>query len=366
MLVIVTDLRNNIFIKKNILFFFILCISFRVPRNVAAQSTGPPEELTVRAAVSQAMQRSGDIKTINENVSLNERDRPVMWQNMEAAMTGEQMIDIAAALLQMDMQRAFMENSASLTRRMVEMSVIRYFGAVLSVERELNLFDMQMEIARKKLDISKTLHAFGRLDDGAYMAETLGYEREAAGRESKENAVENAYRVLNRLLGVYDTGKRYTLVLNTEYRPLKERYLPVYISDCINNSIRVKNKENDLKTAEFNLNNNRGAGRRADNEAAYRQAERALSDLKKEMGEKIKACYNDIKTLEIMYGIYNLELDKINAQIEITKTLAGLGKAAQLELDSLICQATAVEYAIADLMNDHFIRAMQFDFPDLL
>jgi len=365
-LVNVTNLLKNKCFYKNILFCFVPFILICRPSAASAAPAPAPEALTVRQAVGLAMQRSGEIRTINENISLADRDRPALWQSMEAAITGEQMIDVAAALMQTDMQRASLESSAPLQRRMIELSVIRYFDAVLSVERELSLYDIKMDMTRKKYEISQTMHQLGHMDDGAFKAETLDFEREAAGRNAKENAVDNAYRVLNRLLGVFDIEKRYTLILDAEYRPVKERHLPGYVRDSVRNSIRIKNKENELKAAAFNMNNNRGAGRFAENEAVYIQTERALSDMKDEMDLKIRACYNDLKTLEATYGAYEVELTKINAQITVSETLVELGKITQLELDALICQAKAVEYAMADLVNDYFVRAMQFDFPDLL
>jgi len=356
---------NMKFINK--LFIVFLSASFitstPIPASARQNVTLSPE-LTVAEAVNRALQRSSELKTINENIELIDLKRPMLAESA-ADPFNPAIVAAGAAYMQAEMQRASMSGSVSLTRQIIEMSIIRYFSTVLLVERDLELYDINLGLTKKNIDILKIRAELGHISISAYESARIDYEKALANRADKQKTADDAYRALNQVMGTTLENK-YQLILDIEYKPLKERYLPGYINDSAKNSKKIKDKEYELQIAEYNERNHNGSGSAEERTIKAGQIKREIDGIKKDLEEKIRACYNDIKSQQLAYEINMMELDGMYKQLEIKKTQLELGRITQLDADVYEYQIALLEYRISALIYEHHLNVMQFENPELL
>jgi len=274
-------------------------------------------------------------------------------------------ISSAIILLQSDMMRASLSGRASLLRQFTEMSIIRYFTSVMMVERDLELYDKNLAIAGKNLEIMKLRADMGAIPKNMYESAKLSYEKDLIGREDKQGAIDDAYRALNIVMGTTVSNK-YKLILNIEYEKLKDRNLNTHINDFLIRSIAVADRERDLESAEINLRTSSAAYKVEELKVAVEQARRAIGDTKKNIEEKIISCYNDIKEFELAIGVSEADLANMRRQLGIKMTQFELGKTTRLDIETFEYQVLIQEFMIMTRVFEHHVKVMQFENPELL
>ena len=351
----------------NKLFIFILSALFITSAPIPAaarQNVSPPPELTVNEAVNRAMQRSSELKTINENIELIDMKRPLLAESATDPLN-PLIVASGAAYMQAEMQRASMSGSAATMRQIIEMSIIRYFSTVVLVERDLELYDINLGLTKKNIEIMKVRAELGHISISAYETAKIDYEKALANRAEKQKTADEAYRALNQVMGA-GLENKYQLILDIEYKQLKERNLTGYIGDSVKNSRKIKDKEYELQIAEYNERHHNGSGSAEERTITVEQIKREIAEIKKDLEEKLRASYNDIKSLQLAYEINMMELGGMYMQLEIKKTQLELGRITRLDVDAYEYQIALLEYRISAQVYEHYLSVMQFENPELL
>ena len=324
----------------------------------------PIQDLTVRDAAIRAEQRSRNMKNLDENIQLIDIQRPMLIYNASEAITTPQVISSAIQLMQSDMQRAALSGNLALQRQIIEISILRFFATVISAENDLELYDINLGLSEKNLEITNVRNNLGLISAGVLDTAKKNHENLVNNREGIVRALNSAYRALNQVMGT-PPDTRYNLILNIEYTPLRERPMHSFISESLRKSVRLKTLEDEYLVAEFDYDHINSTDKK-EQEIKLAQMMREIQDVRKEIEEKVRANYNDIKALELSYAVNNKELENMQNQRNIMKTQLELGRITQHELDTFDYHIMQLEYGILGIVKNHHIRVVQFDVPDLL
>jgi len=351
-------MKNKVIIK---IFILALMAAF-FPASVYANEL---QTLTVKEAVKYAMDRSSELKTLDENAYLNEQSRDTLQNAVIQSITEAQFINSRVSVMQNELRQAVLEDNMTLQKIMIEFSITRYFSSILAAERDLALYDGGLEMSLKNLEIAGVRTDFGQMSRNAFETMQFNYEKDAANREIKTISIDNAYRALNYVMGT-DLDAKYALVLEMEFKPLSEINLTRYIRESIDKNIGIKNKESDLALLTYRLGLTDDRDVAEELEISIIQANRAIEDAKASLEDKIIACYKELLNMESQYDIFIKDCAEMQKQLAVKETQLSLGRLAQTEIDNHIWQITQLNYRILGIASDHFIKKIQFENPDLL
>jgi len=355
--------------KKILPLLIIIFVLSAVPvhaRNAAARlPADEPERLTVSEAVKFAVNRSTELKNLDENEYLNELTRDTLETTKRESITESQYINSLVSIMQNELRQAMFSENITLQKIMIEYAVTRYFAAVIATERDLFLYDKNLELSQKNLEIAKVRRELGLLSENSYDSLKLNFDKDSANREAKIIAIDNAYRALNSVMGK-DLDVRWELVMDIEYEPLPEINLTRYVTDSTEANVAIKARENDLAVAEYKFLMSRDLGNASELEISATQAMRSLEDAKKNFEEKIISCHKEILNMEIRYAVNLKDYEDMQNQLAIKETQFELGRLTQIDIDTYKHQMLQFEYMMLGQINDHYIKKMQFENPDLL
>ena len=344
---------------------FLTAVAFASANRGTQTGISEPEILTVADAVKYAAERSTELKNLDENEYLNELNRAALERSRIESYNEGQHVNALVSIMQNELRQASFSDNITLQRLIIEFSVTRYFAAIIAVERDLSLYDRNLALSKANLDIAEVRMELGMMSKNAFDSLKLTYDKDTANREGKVIAADNAYRALNGVMGK-ELSKRYILEMDIEYEPLGDTDLTRYILSSVKENVAIKNRENDLTLAKYRLELANGEKETEEREIGASQAMRALDDAKKDFEDKIISCYKDIQNLEMQYSAAVNEYTDMLSQLSVMETQFELGGLTRLDIDMYEYQMAMLEYRILSLINDHYIKKMQFMNPDLL
>ena len=339
-------------------FFIILCFSFDAP-------SFAQEKLTVADAVILAAGRSSELFNLFWDEYVLELNRDVLFENSMDAVTSIQIIESAMALIQNDLHRASLMSGTALQRQLIEFSIISYFASITAAERDFEAFDVNLRLSERRLEISRVKFELGIISESSYESAVNNHNRLMDNREDKLIAINNAYRKLNRVIG-RDLDRRYSVILDITFRPLRDRNLNGHISSRVSQSHIIRERERELRLAQANLDLFIGPGTIYESEIMVSQANRALNDARYDLSERIRVLYSEIREMELQYGLRLIDLENMLKQLEILEIRYELGMVTRLDVDVYRHQIMEFENSILRLVNNHYLKVMQFENPDLL
>ena len=353
-------------VKQVILLILILCsIPVMHAHARAAAPADAIKPLTVDDAVKNAVSRSSELKNLDENAHLNELARDTLQRAVVQNVSEAQHINNRVSIMQNDLRQAMMSDNVDLQKLLITFSVTRYFSAIISAERDYELFERGLELNEKNLEVAKVKTELGLMNANAYDTMKTNYEKDVISREIRIVSIDNAYRALNHVMGK-ELGLRYELEMDIEYEPLHETDLPKYITAATDDNMGIKAKENELKVLQYRLSLTSAADVSDELEVNISQAARAVTDAKANLNDKITACYKDIQIMETQIELSEKDYDEMKNQLAIKETLLELGRTTQMDVDNYLFSMMQQEYKILEQIANHYIKKMQFDNPDLL
>jgi len=323
------------------------------------------DTLELSEAVARAIERSSELKTLDESAYLNELNRVTLETAKVESVHETQYINSLVSLFQNELRQAILTENIAMQKLIIEYSVTRYYGAAAAAERDLILYDVGLGLSEKNFKIAEVRHKLGMISKNTFETIKSNYEKESANREMKLIAIENAFRALNGAIGS-GPGARWALLAEIEYEPLEEYNLAHYIPDCVKTNVAVINKENDLELAKYRRDVSNDPDAEEELDIGVTQAERALSDTKKTLGDKLTSCYEDIRSMETQYELGVKDYEDMLGQLKLKETQYGLGKLTLLDVENYKYQMLQLEYRLKGRAYDHHVRKMQFMNPDLL
>jgi len=356
---------------KKIFFIFIASVFFTSGANASVNARGAApadaeyDKLAVADAVKFAIERSTELKNLDENAYLNELNRDTLRNSVIQTVTEAQFINAQVQIMQNELRQAMFNENIALQKLSIEYTITRYFIAIISAERDLRLYDANLELSERQLTISKVRAELGLMSQIAYDTQKSNYEKDVSAREIRTIGIANAYRTLNNAMGK-ETNKRYALVLEYAFEPLPETNLTRYINESINGNVAIKNRENELAALEYRLQLTSDRDVSDELTININQVKRALSDAKSNVEDKITSCYNDIRSMETQYALNMKELDDMRGQLMIKEVQLELGRLTQIDADTYKYQISAMENRVLNQIDDHYVKKIQFYNPDFL
>ncbi len=320
--------------------------------------------LTVDEAVGQALSNSSDYKKTFETTELNRMNIESLQKRFSESTNVDTRINLATQILEAEAKSALTSGTVEQLTETLKLSITKFFSSIISAEKSLVLYDIDLDNSKRQLVISKTKNGLGLMSDVDYAKEKQSLTQKENNRASKELAIDNAYIALNKLMGA-SPGTRYKVELNFTYKPLGDVSLDSTAYQAMYASTNIKTLQANLDTAQrkYNINTSKNADEILTLEINLQQATRALSDAQTSISDKVLSLYNTIIDQETQYKSAVLQLETLKNQLEVKKTQLDLGKLTQLDYDTALYQIKQQEETIRSLVYSHEINVFQFNNP---
>ena len=243
------------------------------------------EILTVEKAVEKAIKYSKTLKGYEEENLVNNDKLSRVKLNFSTSGEVEQISNLAIQLKELYAQLEKNKLSASDEKELIEYSVFSFFINVIKAENNLKLYNEELQLKSKKLEISEVKLKYGRISKNDYENEQLEYSNLLKQKGELENSITDAYISLNKVLGT-DLNTKYILDLGEEisYNYIGDVDLNSKIAIAIDTDSTIKSQKNTVDIAKYSLNlftsetqNNTHSAKLAE----YNQNLRTLEDDKK-------------------------------------------------------------------------------------
>lgn len=324
--------------------------------------------LTVEDAVAKAVKYSHELKNLEENAALNEENINNVHDQLIYSEETTEIMNLSVKLKELRYQTENYTMNSEIEKQNIELSVIKFFTSVLNAEEAIKLYDESIKLQEQELKISEVKVNLGLLSKSEYDSQNLAYKKSLAERASKEVELNEAYISLNKVMGD-DFDKKYNIVLDLEYSPLENVNLDFEINKALAVNQSIKEKENALEIARYDLDTYSSltsSDTKEAKEVKLSQTSRSLTDEKTNLKEKMINTYNSIIKNETEYNSNIMELENMKKELEIKKVKYNLDKITQLELAQYEYEIKQLENKIQQQIYNHEILKIQFNNTNLL
>lgn len=336
----------------------------------AAEAEEEQEILTVDTAVSLAIKNSTELKNLSENKALAEDDADDANTDLFYATEYTDVTSLSVQLKNLRNNITTYNANEEITKEKIELSVIQYFAAIMKAQDDLMLYDKQLEITDKEMEIAKVKLGLGLLSQNDYDTQLLSYKTLKNDRNNLEISISDAFMSLNKLLGSKDLNKTYELELDIDYAPFdSSRSLSTTITKELSTNQSIKEKENSAEVAKYELDVYSAlysSEKKESKETKYAQAVRSLSDAKTELTQQITDVYNNIIKTEAEYNANIDSLEQKKKDLTVNQLQLSLGKITELDLLNAEYEINKLEAAIQNQIYSHDVLVRQFNNSNLI
>ena len=352
---------------KKMLLLTMVVIMTGLCRNVPAAEK-KPERLSVDLAVKRAIAANTGIKNYDDNTKLSNDSLKALKDELLNELDWAKCLSLLSRIMQAEAQMDVDGKENESAKQNLTLSVTKFFAAVIKEEKSLELYDQNMLLEKKQLEIAKVKLGLGMLSRYDYDNQVNACKQKENEREAKVAAIEDAYVSLNKTMGS-SVRNRYELMLEYEYETIGERNLSYDISNAIELNTSIMSQQNKIDTINYNLENYDDLELTESKESleiTREQTYRAIADTKANVEQKVIQSYNTIKSQETQYETYLLKLESLNSQLVLKEKQLELGKTTQLEVDKQKYSIAEQEESIRSLVVNHAINIIQFKMPNTL
>jgi len=230
---------------------------------------------------------------------------------------------------------------------------------------------------RRDLEIIRLKLQLGMMSENQYVLATIGHERLLHDRIALENALLEAHRELNRLMGA-SVEIIHNLIYDWEFEELPATTnLRGHINFSVDNSPSVVQARRQMEAARFELDNHRPqvdmitgsiiptGTTRAEREVHYSQASRDVRQARENMENTVIDLYHQIRDTELRLEGLKLQLLTATVNYELNETLYSVGQITRHDLNWLRHNVIALEEQVRRLEVQHTLWVMQFENPNI-
>ncbi|MDR1066252.1 MAG: TolC family protein [Clostridiales bacterium] len=327
------------------------------------------EKLTVKEAVDYIIANGDAIKKNAENQLLNEQSNKTVKEQLLEESDVTRYLDLVVSLMQNELQMTQNIENEAIIKEKTTYVIKQLFAAIIAAENDIKLFDEELNISQKELEISVVKEKYGAINAEALSSARKSYDKSVKSRVTKTNAVSNAYMALNREMGV-SLNERRTPVLELEYAPLGDMSIAYAVSAAQNQSAELKNLTSNVDIAQYKLDTYVWEGDQSNNgeqslEIALTQTKRSYNDKKIEIESTVMSAYNAIIQSETDYEAALTDLETARKQLEITKLQLEMGKTTALAVEKAEHQIRQQEESIRKKVIDHALQIEKLSDPNL-
>lgn len=354
-----------------------LLIIQAVPAYALTQTNAEITNLTVPEATRRAIDHNETIKKSNETEDLSDDKYALLKESTKNAITEDTLFTAYTNLLQFELSRSLNIKNIKAQEENVEHGIIQIFNTILTAENGLSLYDENLKLTKKDLDITFLKLSLGLTSQFEYDSAKSAYENMLIQRSLQQSNIDKAYRQLNETMG-QDLTKKYNLILNLDYELLGEVNLTTYASKFIANSLAIKQAKDNIQVAQYALDTHTynydpytgletsAGGTKQEKEMDLSRAKRNLTSSEENVKKSVIDTYNSIKDLELKIASQTIELNNINLKLDIAQKRLELGQVTQLSVDKLLLEKHNLENEMQNNKNDHSILVLAFKNPNII
>jgi outer membrane protein TolC len=322
--------------------------------------------LTVEDAVDYIIKNGAEMKKNAEDQTLNTKNNKTIKDQLTESAETTQVLNLTVSLLQNEIQATqYIENETNI-REKTAYAIEQLFSSIIAAEKDVGLFDQNLKITAKDLEISAVKHKYGLISADDFAAAQTNYDKAIKSRLTKTNAISAAYIALNREMGV-NLNSVWSPVLESEYKPIGDVSIATAVSKAQNKSADLKNLASNVEMAKYKYDTLRWEldDSSNDNEEALQialtQAERAYNDKKTSIESSVISAYSAILQTEADYDVAIADLATAQKQLETTRLQLKLGKTTALAVEKLEYQIAQQQESIRKQIVSHALKVEQFN-----
>lgn len=335
-------------------------------------------DLTVADATKKAIDHNESIKKSENAEEVSDEAYKDLQRAYNNAENSNAFFAAATNMLSFELSRSLNIKSIKAQKENVEYTILQTFNSILNAEKDLALYDEQIKISEKNIEINKIKLDLGMVSQTAFDTEKLKHDKLVESRATYQSSIDKAYVRLNQVMG-QKLENRYNLILTLpEYQALENVNLTTYTSKFLSESLEVKQAEDDIQVAKYDMDTYEtpvnfatseilasDAGK-IKKEQAYANAVRNKTNIQETLKKTVMDTYNSIKDLEISIKTQELDLENSKKQLEISKKQLELGQTTKFAVDKLEYSIQEKEAALEKSKNSHTIMVIAFKNPNLL
>ncbi|MDR1531010.1 MAG: TolC family protein [Clostridiales bacterium] len=351
---------------RKIITAVIACVLLMTTVAQAAQKKAA-QTLTVSQAAKAAISVSSALRTNEDNIVLLDEAADKIKDNLRLSQDHATNLNLAVQLMQNTLNKGYYSGNETMQKDRIMFTITQVFAQIINAESDLRMYDENMALTKKSLDISKLKLELGMISQSEYDKTLSEYEKMSANREAKVIAIDKAYISLNSAMGT-SLDKKYLLELDLKYEPLGDVYLTQAIQNTLDNSLDLQKKYDDLAVAEYQLASyyeHVSSQSEEELEIRVQQAGRAVNDTKTQIEQSVTTLYNDLKNAEASLAASRLDLENMKSQLALRETQLAVGKLTQLDVDTYKYQIAVLEETIRISERAHALNIMKFKTPNL-
>ncbi len=332
------------------------------------------KDLTVDQAVEKAINYSRNLKNIDENIDIAEIDEKVTryaWQSTDDATTS---VTYSVSLRQLANSLKNYNNNKEVEKEKIVYNVTQLFYGLKDAERSIGLYDEQIELTKRQLEIYKVMLSVGKMSQVEYDGYVTECENLEASRLSIENSIDSTFRTLNQLMGENVNTKYNIVVDGMEFEPVSsELNISGAVAKALATNQSLKELADTVDLAKYtkdtyyyrDLTGETNSNKETI-DSNYAQASRGYEDAKKNLVVSINGIYDDIKNAESEYKQNASKLKDMQSQLTVKETQLSLGKTTQIEVDAYKLTIEQLEAEMESAVRSYDLLVRQFNNSDLV
>lgn len=334
--------------------------------------------LTYTEAVERALKRSKKLKSEIESIKRTEEMRERVYESNQFfysvptgfgyseadAMARQSLLN----LVNLDIGVRAVEKQVSMTEEAIAFEVMQAMDEILQLQVQQEMIEQQLSLLKEQLKLTRlqTENGIESKFNLNNMIKTV--EEKEKERELLNKALDEAYLRLNNLIGSPE-DERLSIAENVEYTELEQIELESYIRRHTVENPHIWLQEQEVKKAQHALDLYTFSPSSVESYEVKKidlntQTIR-LADLKEKLDESIRKKYNQIRSLETRYEALEINLEKAQQALELTRAQFDAGMVLNLQLKEAELAVNSIKSEMHNLAIQHKHLKILFNKPYL-
>ncbi len=329
--------------------------------------------LTVEDATTKAIAYSPTLKTLSENKVEADNSNDALtfsfeYTNNDSTNSANQQMAYNIRKLQNSLKS--LDLNTQVAKDGIALNVKSLFNSIKAAQDQIDLYEQNMEIQKKNIQIAEIKMNLGLLSQLEYDNTVSTYNITEANKTNLEIEVNNSFRSLNELMGT-DLNNKYDIVLDdVVYEPIGDINITNEITRAVASSVNIKTKKDELELAKYDYKTyvptSSDIGMSDTKRNAVSQAQRDINDAETSLRQNMTTLYNNIISNEQKYTDTVSQLNVLKSQYTVIKTQYDSGKATELDVMNVEYNIAKLEAGLDQLVRGHALQIEQLNNPDLI
>lgn len=352
---------------------FISAVAFVVALaiGIVPVAAGERPSMTLRQAVDRAIAHSESLRRMDEREQLTEMQA---LQNRLNMLESESNMLLAASIANMryDIARVFSIADRHIQIETLEQSIMTLYMAIVQAEVDLEFYDTDLDIRRRRLAVYRLRNENGLLSDHEFNTAQRAYHQAQLQRHSLEEALDDAYRALEDVLrSVSRGGVRYVIEFDLPFEPLGSRTQDAFAEAAVAGNAGLRRDARELEVRRFEQQRPHGENpqtplQREQARLNLDWAERDHNTNRTNIRNAAGTLYRSIRSMEANRTVQREQLTTLRSQLDINKHLVELGRMTQLDLDQFRLDLARAEESLRRTEVNHALSLRRLSNPNLV